>query len=145
MKKLKKTKKNGRSDCRLCRLTSLVPNMCVNFAKRIAFTRCLFTMSPWTVSELLGSRQSKTTKPSFSPSPYITPPPFFPPAPCLRSLYSAVEGQFVSRSERRQQSSSDGVTQLRNAESRVRVYVSGRESVRKANCVLFVLIKSVSM
>ena len=96
MKKLKKTKKNGRSDCRLCRITSLVPNMCLNFAKRIAFTRCLFTMSPWTVSELLGSRQSKTTKPSFSPSPYINPPPFFPPAPCLRSLYSAWEGQLVT-------------------------------------------------
>ena len=101
-------------------------------------------MSPWTVSELLGSRQSKTTKPSFSLSPYINPPPLSSPLLLVSGAYTPPERDSlyldlsVDSSLRRSY-------ELRNAESRVRAYVSGRESVRNVICVLFVLIKSESM
>ena len=73
MKKLKKNKKNGRSDCRLCQITSLVPNMCLTLRKEslyaIAFhclpRDCLRAIRP------LADKDDKTLPP---PSPYNHPP-----------------------------------------------------------------------
>ena len=91
-----------------------------NFAKKNRFYAMFFHHVPLDCLRAVWFKAVKDDKTPLFPLPLHNPTPSPPPAPCLRSLYSG-EGQFVSGSERGQQSASDGL--LRHVENHDRTCI----------------------